>query len=384
MTRIIGNQGFSLYIHIPYCKRRCPYCHFYTVPDDESSKDQLLDAILGELHLRTPSIKTLNKPLESLYFGGGTPSLFGPDRIEKIIAQAKTFASQPIEVTLEGNPEHLSYELLQEYFHTGINRLSIGAQTFDNALLKKLGRAHSSKELISSIENAHSAGFKNISIDLMYEIPNQTYDSWKESLEIANQLPIQHLSIYNLTIEPGTSFYKRQEKLLKQIPGEDTCSQMWELLNTYLEGKGWDHYEISAFTRENKYSHHNIGYWLSRPFYGLGPSAFSYWDGARFQNTKSLENYISDIASGSLKSAFYEKLPHDQSTAERIAVALRTSMGVCLTDFQISDKLSNSIDALLKQELAILDQKGILRLTEQGRRYYDTVGQIIVESYLTS
>lgn len=380
--RTIGSQGFSLYFHIPYCTRRCPYCHFYTVPDNEESKKRLTNAILHELDLRKQSIESYAKPLTSIYFGGGTPSLLGSKYIQKIINAAHIYTKDDVEITLETNPENLNEKILKEYLDIGINRLSIGAQSFNDSLLKRLGRNHSGIDIERSVEKAAHLGFKNISIDLMYEIPNQTLTEWEKSLERACSLPIQHISIYNLTIEPGTSFYKRKEILKKQIPKDLICNEMWELLHTYLSNQGWDHYEISAFCKEEKFSYHNIGYWMGRNFYGLGPSAFSYWDESRFQNTPHIENYITSISNNSFNIAFNEKLPKHEALAEKIAVALRVRIGIDLKSLELTTNIRESIKKLVDLGFAIMSEDQILRLSKKGRQFYDSVGLILVESYL--
>ncbi|MFS8563032.1 MAG: radical SAM family heme chaperone HemW [Rhabdochlamydiaceae bacterium] len=284
---LITGEEISLYFHIPFCTRKCPYCHFYVTSNKQSSKDLLLEALKQEWELQKEKIE--GKKVISIYFGGGTPALFGPAPIQTILS----WISIPphCEITLEANPEEITFELMQAYKAAGINRVSIGVQSLDNDLLKILGRTHNAEKALSGIEATYKAGLTNISIDLMYEIPHQSLSVWKKTLSQLNNLPIKHLSLYNLTIEPDTLFFKKSKKLTPHLPSSDACLEMLNLAVTELEKVGLYRYEISAFSQEGYQSCHNTGYWQGRPFLGFGPSAFSYWEGSRFRNIAHLQKY---------------------------------------------------------------------------------------------
>ncbi|MES2344879.1 MAG: radical SAM family heme chaperone HemW, partial [Chlamydiota bacterium] len=220
----------SLYIHIPFCTKKCPYCHFYVLPDKDPFKQQLLTAL--ELEWRAINPKLEGKNVVSIYFGGGTPSLMGSSGIGKILEWLSH--SEDAEITLEANPENISLKLMQEMRSIGINRVSIGVQTLDNALLKRLGRTHTAQDAMRAIEMTAEAGIENISIDLMYELPEQTVSSWEKTLHQLQPLPISHLSLYNLTFEPHTVFYKKQKELIPLLPSSVECLEMLNIATNYL------------------------------------------------------------------------------------------------------------------------------------------------------
>ena len=355
----------SLYFHFPFCTRKCPYCHFYTVPD--RNHGPFLKAILKEWEIRFPEIEG-NRTV-SLYFGGGTPSLF-PEGIAAILERV-----QAPEITVEANPEEITRENIETLFHLGVNRLSIGVQSFDTTLLKHLGRTHSAEKGREAVEIAHSVGMKNISIDLMYELPYQTLKSWKNTVHQACSLPITHLSLYNLTIEPHTLFKKREKELLPHLPHEKTATYMLQTAIDFFEAQGLKRYEISAFARNSQQSVHNTGYWTARPFIGFGPSAFSDFKGKRFQNVCDLKRYIKLLEEGLLPVGFEETLPPLKSLHERLAIALRLTEGISLPILPLSTH----------QLLQKLDREGWLvyhnhhaKLTEKGTLFYDTVAEQII------
>ena len=281
----------------------------------------------------------------SIYFGGGTPSLLGSDNIQEILSWLPPAA----EITLEANPESMGH-------FPGINRLSIGIQSFNDDHLKKLGRTHSAAQAIKAIK---SSTIENMSIDLMYDLPNQTLDDWERSLDQALALPIKHISLYNLTIEPHTAFYKWRHKL-KQPSAENSL----KMLEMAIEKLPLERYELSAFAQSGFESKHNIGYWTGRPFIGLGPSAYSYWDGARFRNPPHFHKWRQDVTA---KDA-YEKLSPDASKRELLAIGLRLIKGV---------ESEINVDNLI--EIGLIERKGKhVCLTRRGQLLHDSVAEEIV------
>ncbi len=377
--KIPQRPNISLYFHIPFCTHKCHYCHFYVIPDKAFYKTQLMEGLALEWQQRLPQMQ--NTQIESIYFGGGTPSLLGAERIAHILDTVKAalpFGAEPPEITLEANPENISTELMQSYAQAGINRVSIGVQTLDPPLLQMLSRQHTAHKAIDAVISTAQAGIGNISIDLMYDLPGQTLQSWQSTLERACTLPIAHLSLYNLTIEPHTPFYIRREALQKLMPDSDTSAQMHVMAIDTLLGHGWEHYEISAFSKNGCISRHNVGYWTSRPFLGFGPSAFSYWEGARFQNCSNLSKYLRALKVQKSPVDFTEELPLHAHQRELLAIQLRLRAGVDMTAFQqthgpLESEVLQSIQGLIHSELLESSANSILRLTRRGMLLYDTV-----------
>lgn len=323
--------------------------------------------------------------VQSIYFGGGTPWLMGADNIKKILAlvnETIDFSTEAVEITLEANPENVTQEGMQAYADAGINRVSIGIQSLDQELLKKLSRQHTAEKAIEAVYMAQDCGIDNISVDLMYDLPNQTLSTWESTLKKARELPITHLSLYNLTIEPHTVFYKHKNKLLKQIPDPSASLLMYEMAVELLEEGKLHQYEISAFARDKKHSIHNTGYWLARPFIGLGPSAFSDWDGARFQNVANLSRYCKALKEGVRPVDFYEKLDKQSRNRELLTIQMRLLEGVNLESFE-SRHSKIEADTLatlnnLEKEGYLSLSNGLAKLTKQGILFYDTVASELV------
>lgn len=379
---VSSSSSSSLYFHLPFCTRKCDYCHFFVLPDKEDLKNQLQKGLALEWKLVAPQLT--HTQLVSIYFGGGTPVLFGPERISQIMAWIRSSPSyrHRVEVTLEANPEEVTPELLKDYFDAGINRLSIGVQSLDDGLLKNLTRLHNAKKAQETIWAAHEIGFRNVSIDLMYDIPNQTLKSWQRTLEEAAQLPITHLSLYNLTIEPETPFFKRRKTLESLRPPEETSRQMVELARAHLEDTGLIQYEISAYAKPGFHSVHNSGYWKGRPFLGLGPSAFSYWEGKRFQNHAHLGRYCQALEHPSSPVSFEETLEPNASRREHLVLQLRLVEGVELDAFQkihgqLEPETRRIVADLLDRELLCMTNQRLC-LTREGHFFYDTIASELI------
>ncbi len=326
-----------------------------------------------------------NKKLVSIYFGGGTPALLGASPLAQILEKVRsytTFQADQIEITLEANPETISAALMREYAQAGVNRVSIGIQSLDDRLLHKLGRTHHATTAIKAIEDTTTAGISNISIDLMYDIPGQTLDAWHHTLQRACELPITHLSLYNLTIEPHTVFFKYRETLRKELPDDECSTRMYQDAIATFEACGLEQYEISAFARHDLYSRHNVGYWTGRPFLGFGPSAFSYWQKKRFRAVANLNRYVQALRSGQSPVDFEEELPPLQQQRELLAIALRLKQGISLSTFEGQ---YGNLDMETLATLRSLQEKGLIQwnqdhiaLTPQGMLFYDTAAVEII------
>lgn len=359
----IGNpEGISLYFHIPFCTKKCPYCHFYVLPDNEDSKKLLLQGLEKEWQHYLPQIQ--GKKILSVYFGGGTPSLFGPSAINTILNWIQP--TSDCEITLETNPE----TSIQDY--QGINRVSIGVQSLDDSSLSILGRNHNAKKAIEAIE---SCNIPNISCDLMYDLPHQNLSSWERTLHKLTQLPITHVSLYNLTFEPNTVFFKRKKTLTPHLPSPETSLQMLQTAVSSLENSGFSRYEISAFAKPNFHSIHNIGYWIGRPFIGFGPSAFSYWNNKRFRNCANLKLYVEKLQRNESPVDFEEELPYPANLNELLAIRLRLLEGADIS--HTPPETRKRLTSLKEKGWVTINDNQAL-LTPDGLLFYDSVAETLI------
>ena len=380
---INSQEELSLYFHIPFCTKKCAYCHFYVLPDKAPLKAQLMEGFKQEWELWLPKIH--NRSIKTIYFGGGTPALMGPQAIAEIIEMVRhslPFSSDFPEITLEANPENITETLMQQFSQAGINRVSIGIQTLNTSLLNFLGRLHSAEKAVNAVIQTEKAGIKNISIDLMYDLPNQNLEIWKDTLQQVSNLPITHLSLYNLTIEPHTVFFKHQENIKKLLPNEETSLLMYETAIEQLEKMHLNQYEISAFAKEGCISKHNTGYWTGREFLGLGPSAFSYMDKRRFRNIAHLNKYSQALRQKLSPIDFDEQLSPEAQVKELLAIHIRLKEGVNLEAFQqkngsLSIESKKSIEMLIDQGL-IIQQNQQIYLSKRGILFYDTVATELI------
>ena len=355
----------SIYFHIPFCTKKCPYCHFYVIPNRLSHHHLLAESLAMEWEMRLPLLE--GKTVTSIYFGGGTPSLFGG--IEEVLKRVPR--GDDCEITIEANPEESSLEMFSRFRSFGINRLSLGVQSLDDRSLQTLERIHTAEKARRAIFDAQKAGFRNVSIDLMYDLPGQTEESWRYTLDQLQDFPIHHLSLYNLTIEPHTPFYKRKV----EIPGRDLSLRFLMTALEKLEALGLKRYEISAFARQGHESRHNLGYWTGRPFLGLGPSAFSFWEGERFRNISNIHRYARLLKEGNSPVDFRERLPYPANVKELLAVRLRLTEGADCAG--APPETESSIGRL--KHLGLLKQEGArVQLTDRGMLVYDTVASELI------
>ncbi len=313
-----------------------------------------------------------NKKIVSIYFGGGTPALIGSKALREILSWIDAPGA---EITLEANPEEITATELARFAKAGVNRVSFGVQSFNDELLKVLGRFHSAQQAVDAITMAADVGISNITIDLMYEVPQQTVDIWQATLDQVRQLPISHLSLYNLTFEPNTPFFKWRDTLKPMVPTETAALHMYEQAQKQLPAMGLHQYEISAFAKEGQHSVHNCGYWQARPFLGYGPSAFSYWQGRRFQNIANLHRYCQRLVQGESPVEFSEQLDPKASERERLAVELRLLEGVPLS--RITSETSEEVETLISHGL-LEKTNSFVRMTPRGIPLYDSIAAELV------
>ncbi len=363
-----GNTPLGLYVHVPFCTKKCPYCHFYVLPNGEKRQLDFHGSLCQELALYRDYLGDF--PIKSLYFGGGTPSLY--EGIADFLDELNP--PSDIEITIEANPEDVSLEKMESFKHLGINRVSLGVQSLLPDELVLLGRTHSASRAVDAVWETYTAGITNISIDILFELPYQTREKLLSTFEVLKTLPITHLSFYNLTFEPHTAFMKQREALKPHLPNENEAAAMHKEATLLLEQMGLHRYEISAYAKKGYQAQHNIGYWKGTPFIGLGPSAFSYLGGARFSNIKNLSRYGKALSEEIFPIDFIERLPYEDALAEKLAVALRLHEGVNITTFpDIPPSLNKKIAGLIEEGLLSFCNTQ-LTLTEKGRLFYDTVG----------
>ncbi len=350
----------GLYLHVPFCFSKCAYCDFYSNRADVSVFDSFTDTVCEHL---TEAGNRLNRPADTLYIGGGTPSLLGGERIARLVTAAKKgFGLADAEITVECNPkEHLA-EDFKQMAAAGVNRLSLGVQSAIDGELKALGRRHRNEDVIRSVKDAKQNGIHNISLDLMLGIPHQTLGSLKQSLEFLLSLDPAHISAYILKIEPNTPFGKTDLSLLN-LPNEDETAEMYLFVSDYLKQNGYIHYEISNFAKPGFISRHNTKYWLCEEYLGLGPAAYSYLNGKRFSFDRNTEQYLS------CPSVTYDGDGGDFE--EYVMLRLRLSDGIDRQKLTSrygavkADKLFKKAEAFKNTNLIKLTENG-LSLTVRG------------------
>ena len=287
----------SLYLHIPFCKRRCFYCDFAITTGGENLRQQYVDVLCQEIALTVAQIPPV-EPLQTIFFGGGTPSLLSVNQVSQILETIATYftIAPDADISLEANPGTVSTESLQGYKSLGLNRISLGAQAFQQELLDVCGRGHSVAEIYEAVDAIQSAGFENFSLDLISGLPNQSMADWQDSLNRAIALQPNHLSIYDLTIEVGTAFNKRYQAGDTPLPTEANTVAMYLAAHDCLPSAGYEHYEISNYARPAYQSRHNLTYWHNQPFYGMGMGATSYIDRQRIDRPQKMRAYLEAIA----------------------------------------------------------------------------------------
>ena len=313
----------GIYVHIPFCKSRCIYCGFFSTTSLEKRRSYV-DAVMRELRDRRDFLG--DSPVSTIYLGGGTPSLLPVEETERLISAIYNIYNvrEDAEVTLEGNPDDFSLTMLRGLKRIGVNRLSMGVQTFDNSRLGFLNRRHTAEQAIEAVCTAQQAGFDNISIDLMFGFPGQTRGEWQADVDKALSLQVQHISAYSLMYEEGTRLSRLLEKGEITELDEEVSVQMYETLITSLERAGYKHYELSNFALPGKESRHNSGYWHGVAYLGVGAGAHSYDGKNRYYHPDSLSAYFSD------SSLVMEELTEGERYGEYVFTGLRTSEGIRL------------------------------------------------------
>lgn len=362
----------GVYVHIPFCRRACHYCDFHFTTNLNGT-DSLVNAILIESEQRKHYLN--GEPISTIYFGGGTPSLLPTKAIANILNSIATHQSvgKELELTLEANPEDLSIEKLKELRSIGVNRLSLGTQSFVDAELKWMNRMHSADQAIRAIQNAQNLGFDNISIDLIFGLPGQNKHDWEQNLRTATELNVQHISSYSLTVEKKTVLNDRIKKGKQTPPDDEVAMQFFRMNMEWFPAHGFEHYEISNFAKEGFISQHNSSYWQGVKYLGLGPSAHSYDLESRQWNIRSNRAYEVNVANG--KQHFeVEKLSNKDLLNELLLTGLRTKWGVNRDDIEKLlpggwQRLITRIEQLGSDHFLI--DGAIIRLSSSGKLLAD-------------
>ena len=372
----MNKRPTSAYIHIPFCTQICYYCDFSKVFIKNQPVDEYLSALMEE-------VKFYDLPaLRTLYIGGGTPSALSADQLEYLLTNLENLLdlSQLEEFTIEANPGDLTADKIEVLKKSKCNRVSLGVQTFDDRMLKKIGRSHNQAQIYETIASLKAAGFHNISIDLIYALPGQTMEQVKDNVAKALELDIPHMSLYSLILENHTVFMNRQRRGNLHLPNEDVESDMFDYILRELEKNGFEHYEISNFTKPGFESRHNLMYWDNAEYYGLGAGASGYLDGMRYRNRGPIQHYLKSICEKGHSRLHEEFLSKTEQMEEEMFLGLRKKTGVSIERFE--EKFGISFEERYGQVVRDLINEGLLqeenhwlRMTKKGLFLGDTVAE---------
>ena len=365
----------SAYVHIPFCTQICYYCDFSKVFIKNQPVDSYLEHLLEEF--RSYDIQKLR----TLYIGGGTPTALSASQLEVLLKGLTENLDLSVleELTIEANPGDLDADKIAVLKNSAVNRVSLGVQTFDNKMLKKIGRSHLEQDIYENIDRLKLAGFDNISIDLIYALPGQTMEQVKENVAKAIGLDIPHMSLYSLILENHTVFMNRMRRGKLPLPKEELEAEMFEYIIAELERAGFEHYEISNFSKPDFESRHNLMYWDNAEYYGIGAGASGYVNGIRYKNHGPIRHYLSAVEEGNARIT-EEHLSQKEQMEEEMFLGLRKKSGVSMARFE--EKFGRSFDELYGEIVRDLIQKGLMqiegdrvRMTKRGLFLGDTVAE---------
>ncbi|MDH3888447.1 MAG: radical SAM family heme chaperone HemW [Gammaproteobacteria bacterium] len=381
MFNFTATPPLSLYIHIPWCVRKCPYCDFNShEARDEIPETAYIDALIADLEQDLPAV--WGRTVETVFFGGGTPSLFSPEGIDRLLAdvRARIPLKPQAEITLEANPGTVDHARFKGFREAGINRLSIGIQSFQPELLKKIGRIHSDTEAITAVEAAHQAGFENFNLDLMFGLPGQTQKQALQDLQMARDLKPAHISWYELTIEPNTWFHRHPP----QRPDDNTLWEMQQAGRALLEAAGYQRYEVSAYGRAQQQCRHNMNYWQFGDYLGIGAGAHAKISDAATQGiTRTAKqrhprNYLENAHTSARIGSSTRIKPAD-AVLEFAMNALRLDQGFSPAAFTAATGLSyTGIESIVNKGVTdglLSDDAGVIRTTPKGQRFLNELLQ---------
>ena len=348
----------GLYIHIPFCASKCAYCDFYSLPHCEEKMDDYTAALI--CHLRETAVQMQGQPVDTVYFGGGTPSYLGAERLCRILETVKQYyaVDGDAEITLEANPDSAgNADALAKLRQAGFNRISLGVQSTDDGLLKRIGRIHTYEQVKQAVAAARKAAFDNLSIDLIYGLPDQTMEKWRQTLQEAVGLMPQHISCYGLKVEENTPLWREKDTMVAADDDEQAEMYLWTA--DFLARQGYGQYEISNFARPGYESRHNLKYWRLLPYAGFGPGAHSDFGQVRFAYEKDLDSYIA----GQRRVSRREEIDHRERCMEYIMLSLRTAQGMDKRYFENTYHLPFSA---LEEKFTVYERHGLAARTEGG------------------
>lgn len=370
----------SAYIHIPFCVRICTYCDFNKYFIDKQPVDEYLDSLILEMERRTLNDNTT---LNTMYVGGGTPTALNIEQLNKLLSAINRIFTIEGEFSFEANPDELTFEKVKLLKSYGVNRISMGVQTFKPELLEILGRTHKIEDIYQAVNNARKAGIESISLDLMYHLPKQTLEDFEDSLNLAMQMDIDHISSYGLILEPKTQFYNMYRKGHLKLPNEDLGAEMYQTLMHKIEDSRFHQYEISNFSIEGHESEHNKVYWLNEEYYGFGAGASGYTNGVRYTNVNPVNHYIKAIANQEEPILTQTRPTATEQMEEEMFLGLRLNNGVNKNKF--NKKFNVSIEHIfgqtiidLKNRKLIEESQDYIYLTERGK----VIGNEVFEAFL--
>ena len=414
--RAAGARRWGLYVHLPFCRQKCFYCDFPSYAGKESRMAAYVEALLGELAREGAPLRAKWGPPRTVYLGGGTPTALPPALMERLLAGLRDFlavgggprrdvsavraaaaagqaassdrardaaASDALEFTCECNPGTVDAAYLSLLRAGGVNRLSFGVQTFDDALLRRIGRIHTAAEACAAVRQARAAGFRNLSLDLIYGLPGQTRAGLEASVRQALALAPQHISIYGLQVEEGTAFARAQAAGRLALPSDEESEAMYDYMTTALPAAGYARYEISNFARPGFESRHNLGYWQDVPYLGVGAAAHSYLDGQRYENPRGIEEYLAALRESGRARREEELLTRATAMEEFAFLALRTARGIDRARFaarfgcELASVYADAIARMRARGFLEEDAQGV-RLTPLGMKY----GNWVFEAFL--
>lgn len=367
----------SLYIHIPFCLSKCPYCSFSsTAHHDRSIQDQYVEVLMNQIAERLQG----SGSLKTLFFGGGTPTILSVENLEKLLNCCFKYGKliEGAEISIEANPKTISHEKLRRIKEAGVNRLSIGVQSFNEQELKLLSRPYSVADVEEIIDSAAAVGFSNVSLDLMYGLPLQTEKLWQKSIEKALSYPVQHLSIYQLTVEEGTPYANMLNSGNLLLPDEDTIEGIDTITGELTDTAGFMRYEISNYARKSFECHHNISYWQNLEYFGIGAGAVEYLDRERRWYETEVHRYLEQGRKGAMKPKQIEVLDKEASFRESVIMGLRMIEGVSIDTLlerygiDCREYYGDILRSLLAMEMVEIQQDRLC-LTEKGLRLANTI-----------
>ena len=383
-TRIpVGHRG--MYIHIPFCRQKCTYCDFPSYQGLEDYFDVYTYALRQEIESNQAFLGT--EPFDTIYFGGGTPTVLSIKELNRILETVyKTYTvSSDVEITIEANPGEVDAHYLRHLYELGINRISFGVQTFCDDHLRVLQRTHTAKMAQQAVLDAYEVGFRNISIDQIYGLPQQTLEDISYNLDIIQSLPINHISIYGLQVEPSTLLHRQVMDHSVILPSEDICEQMYDYLVEGLEKQMFNRYEIASFGKDGAFSRHNIKYWHGADYIGFGAGAHSFVGNRRFQNTPYVVPYIHKIEMGESPCIEEEIITSPRDYEDFSFLALRTKWGLVPSLFESRFNLDfhniygSVVTDLIRKQLLVYEDDAY-RLTKEGAKH----GNYVFSQFLTS